>query len=160
MTPFFSIKPYFPLLLVSGLFVAGCGPRIDEKGRHNIRGTVTYNGTPLTTGEVTFSPLETKAPSGAQRAGGLAHIQSDGTYALTRDLGLFEGTYQVRIRSSKLVYADTKQDVPMSSYDPYAADAKPVAMVQLIPEKFQTKPQITITVGTDKDQTHDFALTK
>jgi len=160
MNSIFSIRHYYSLFLFAAvLLFAGCGSSVDEAGRHNIRGTVTYDGTPLTTGEVTFSPKETKAPEGAQRAGGIAYIQSDGTYALSRDLGLFEGTYEVRIRSSKQVYKDTKEDVP-SNYDPYAANARDVEIVQLIPDKFQTNPQITITVGTDKNQTHDFKLEK
>ena len=155
---FFSIRHYSLLLLAAGLLFVGCSPRIDEAGRHNIRGKVTYDGNPVTTGTVTFSPLETKAPEGAQRAGGVTHIQSDGTYSLTRDTGLFEGTYQVRIRAFKLVYTDTGKDVS-SNYDPYN-DTAPVKTVNLIPEKYHTNPQITVSIGTDKNQTHDLLLEK
>ena len=153
---------YFPirhcsllLLVVLCLPLLGCGPGIDEKGRHNIRGTVTYDGSPLTVGEITFSPLETKAPAGASRLGGVATIQSDGMYSLTRDSGLFEGTYQVGIRSFKLIHKGSKEDVVGINYDAAAVD-----MVYLIPRKYESNSGITITVSTDKNQTHNFDLEK
>jgi hypothetical protein len=155
---FFDTRCCSLLLLTVFLFTGGCGPRVDEAGRHNISGKVTYDGNLLTTGEITFSPLETKAPEGAQRGGGVARIQSDGTYSLTRDTGLFEGTYQVAIRSFKLVYKDTGKDVDMRTYSEYEADS--VKMVYLLPEKFYKNPQITITVGADKNQTHDLIVEK
>ena len=155
-TPSFSFKHCSLLLLLAlcPLF-AGCGPGVDEKGRHNIRGTVTYDGKPLTKGEITFSPLETQAPSGASRLGGFANIQSDGTYSLTRDSGLFEGTYQVGVRSYKLVHQGSKEDVVGNDYDPAATE-----MVYLIPKKYESSSGITITVGTDKNQTHNIVLEK
>jgi len=151
-TPILSIRHCSLLLLA--LFV-GCGPGVDEKGRHNIRGTVTYDGSLLTVGEITFSPLETKAPTGASRLGGVANIKSDGSYSLTRDSGLFEGTYKVGIRSFKLVHSGSKEDVVGIDYDAAAVD-----MVYLIPKKYESDSGITITVGTDKNQTHNIVLEK
>lgn len=156
MTSYFSIRHCSLLFFVAlHLLFSGCGPGVDEKGRHNIRGTVTYDDKPLTKGDITFTPLETKAPAGASRLGGVADIQSDGTYSLTRDAGLFEGTYQVGIRSFKLVHSGSKEDVVGIDYDAAAVD-----MVYLIPPKFTSDSGVTITIGTNKNQTHDIVLEK
>jgi hypothetical protein len=133
----------------------GCGPGVDEKGRHNIRGTITYDGKPLPKGEITFAAIESKAPEGVSRLGGVATIQSDGTYSLTRDAGLFEGTYQVSIRSYKLVHQGSREEVVGIDYDGASVD-----MVYLIPQRYATDSGLTLTVGTDKNQTHDFTLAK
>jgi len=158
MKPFFSTRHYFLSLLTLSLLFVGCGPRIDEAGRHNIRGVITYDGTPLPTGDIFFTPLETKAPPGAARGGGVAHIQSNGTYSLTRDAGLFEGTYQVAIRSSKVVHKGTGADVDLKTIT--ETEMENTERIHLLPEKFYNDPQITITVGTAKNQTRDFRLEK
>jgi len=90
------------------------------------------------------------------RGGGVAHIQSNGTYSLTRDSGLFEGTYQVSISSFKHVHKATGEDVNLKTIT--EMEMAQTEKILLIPEKFSRDPQITITVGTDKNQTHDLHL--
>ena len=144
------------LLCCCAVLVAGC-TNPDEVGRKNITGTVTLDGVPLEKGTIEFAPVDTKAPANASVVGGNVSIK-EGKYELKRDMGLYAGTYKVRITHSIFVEIKTGkplEDPLLFDEDPYAYKAE-----SLIPEKYNTKTELEITVGEDKDQTHDFALTK
>lgn len=144
--------PCFFLILSLFIFV-GCS-KIDEKGRSNITGLVRFNGDLLSEGDILFAPIDTKAPPEAGIIGGNTTI-TNGKYSLNRDLGLFEGTYSVRISSLKLL--DPKTGLPPS---PEKLEANPDAFFHenLIPKKYNDQSELTIHVVGEKNQTFDFDL--
>ena len=73
----------------------GCGPQ-SGAGLVQARGTITYNGQPLTQGSISFIPTGTTGGSAA------GNIDSEGHYTLSTlkaGDGIAPGTYQVRIES-------------------------------------------------------------
>ncbi|MEO2048440.1 MAG: hypothetical protein ABGX16_17950 [Pirellulales bacterium] len=79
------------LLLGSALLTAcqGCGQGLELA---TVQGVVQYNGTPLTGGNVIFSPVDHHSKADGQ-------IKSDGTYALKtiKRAGSAPGSYRVTI---------------------------------------------------------------
>ena len=138
------------------ILATGCPSKVDEEGRKNISGTVTLDGTPLERGSIQFSPQVTQTLPGAVGTGGTAEILA-GNFALRKDLGLFAGTYKVRITS--VVVTDPKTGLPP---DPVLYSGAPESFKheQIIPNKYNTKTTLEITVGEEKNQTHNFELTK
>jgi hypothetical protein len=86
----------FPLFAALPL-LAGCGG--DDGGMVPVTGSVTWEGQPVTTGNVTFTPAD--GATGARLATG--QIQSDGTFAmgtLKHGDGVLPGSYRVAISSA------------------------------------------------------------
>jgi len=138
------------------VWTTGCPAKVDEEGRKNISGTVTLDGTPIGRGNIQFAPQDTQAPQGAVGTGGSTEIVA-GKYSLKRDLGLFSGTYKVKITS--VVVTDPKTG---QAPDPVQYNGSPESFKheQIVPDKYNTITTLEITVGEDKNQTHDFTLTK
>ena len=92
---FFSLAALVPVLLL------GCG----KTQSASVRGTVTYNGKPLTTGSVTFHPV-TDGPVA------IGDIQSDGTYSLQTgtESGLGPGEYRVTVVATGPIPPPTPQN--------------------------------------------------
>jgi hypothetical protein len=139
------------------IFALGCPSKKDEAGRKNISGVVTLDGTPLQEGNIQFSPLDTQAPQGAGVIGGTTTVK-DGKYELKRDLGLYAGTYQVSITHTVII--DLKTNLPAEDPSQYYETPGAYRLEHTIPDKYNTKTTLEITVGEEKNQTHDFALTK
>jgi len=90
--------PVACVCLTALLALTGCGesgPRTIE-----VRGTVTYQGTPLEGGTISFFP--TRSHEGLPRRPALGQIESDGTYQLTTFAngdGVLPGEYTVAVTS-------------------------------------------------------------
>lgn len=102
---------------------AGCGGT-DGPELARVTGTVSYQGTPLTKGTISFQPTD---PNGNPAVG---TIESDGTYSLQTTEpgdGARLGSYNVAIRS-----VEGEPEVPLD----YIPKKKPPAPKSLIPEKY------------------------
>jgi hypothetical protein len=87
----------YALMLAAFPLVAGCGS--DNGGMVPVTGHVTWEGQPVTTGNITFTPAE--VTKSARLATG--QIQSDGSFAMTtlkQGDGVLPGTYRVAISSA------------------------------------------------------------
>lgn len=140
--------------LILLLVLPGCRQAVDEEGRKNISGVITLDGQPVSEGNIRIVPVETQKRSGASLVGADKSF-TDGKYSLLRDAGLFAGTYKVFISSSKYVDAKTGEDATDVQY---TADPDKYKSLELIPQKYNKKSELTITVGEDKNQTFDFNL--
>lgn len=113
--------------------MAGCGK--SESGT-KVRGKITYNGQPVTTGLINFLAAGSRPMGGA--------IQADGTYEFT----LPAGEYQVRV------------DAP-GQLQPAPAGQEPVMGPRAAPEKFASFASSGLTasvVAQGEPQTIDFDL--
>lgn len=115
------------------LLLSGCGQGAETT---TVRGSVTYNGQPVTSGLINFMA------EGARPLGG--GVSPDGTY----EFQLPPGEYKVRI--------DTPPAVPEG---PQTTDAVQFGPRQ-VPEKYATYATsgLTATVNPGGEQTIDFAL--
>ena len=123
------------------LGVAGCGSSSDQMATSSVKGTVTYDGKPVSTGTVMFTPTGGGPPATGQ-------IQPDGTYELKtyeEGDGAVLGEHKVTIIA-----------LDMGSGLPEDTAAEPKA---LIPDKYgrDTTSGLTATV-TDGENTIDFPL--
>ena len=82
------INGKFFLILVIGLSACvGCG----DDGKYKVSGSVTYDGNPIPTGEIRFTPnIRNQGPPV------LAFIK-EGKYETPKDKGLVGGSYQLRV---------------------------------------------------------------
>ena len=125
--------------LASGL--AGCG----GYGRASVQGAVTYDGTPVDTGGITFVPADGRAD--VKKASG---VIKDGKYAIEGDSGLSPGQYKVEISWNKSTGAKGgSKDPDMQNPN---LDTK-----QVLPAKFNTATTLTAEVKSGS-QTIDFPL--
>jgi hypothetical protein len=99
------IKKCSPALAVTVAAVAvvlGCGG--DESGlntRYKVTGRVTYKGSPVTKGVITFEPVKPPQPDGRYASGFI----ENGSYSLTTSVpndGALPGDYRVVIASNDL----------------------------------------------------------
>jgi hypothetical protein len=108
------------------LLLAGCGGG-NQLELIPVRGTVTYNGKPLSRGVVNYVP--TKAGAGRSANG---PIQADGTFVMTtqkRDDGVARGTYNI------VIYSD--EEAPIRTREEIESQRGPTAKPKLlIPEKY------------------------
>lgn len=122
------------LPLLAALVAVGCGETHDPT--YPVTGKVTFNGEPLTTGTVTFTPETGPSATG--------EIRPDGTYSLITPPereGALPGSYQVSISAVEV-------------------DAEGLA-TPLIPSKYSTGQTsgLTATVQADQENKADFDLT-
>jgi len=107
-----------PLLLLLGLFVvSGCG----GSSRAGVEGKVTFNGSPLEAGMISFL-VEADRPDSGHAA------ITDGKYALAADKGPPPGTYRVEITWNKPEAKPKDPDI--------------VRTVQVIPQKYNLRSQL------------------
>jgi hypothetical protein len=83
----------FAGLSLSAAAIGGCGSTNDGPPRYRLSGSVTYNGSPVVAGFVTFAPDPAKKNSGP---GGGASIRN-GRYQTDADKGIVGGPHIVRI---------------------------------------------------------------
>ena len=91
------LKRHFVLLalLCSAAIAAGCGS--SNRPTFPVKGKVTYNGEPLTTGTVTFAPIGGGPPA-------YGEINKEGIYQLTtfeENDGAIPGTHRVMVSALK-----------------------------------------------------------
>lgn len=126
-------------LLASGL--GGCGGGADMV---RVTGHVTYDGQPLTTGEISFSSVD-----GGRIA--MSGIDSKGNYELrtsTTVAGVAPGNYKVKIVA-------VEQQSGMSD------DGKPFPAKRLIPEKYGDVATSGLTATVEKGKSKiDFDVKK
>jgi len=129
------------LLISVAAALAGCGNLPDEPQRVPVKGQVTYNGQPVAEGRIRFVPIaETKGPvSGGPIRGGYFSVDHKG--------GVPVGRHRVHIEAYR----------PDKSLQPDPIEGQVV--LQYIPEKYNAKSTLEITVEPDDDDvTRDFDL--
>jgi hypothetical protein len=116
------------------LAVVGCSPAAD------VSGSVSYDGTPVADGSITFVPADGQTPT----AGGTV---KDGKYACRVPVGAMKVsiTSAKEVGRKKLYQTKDSPDMPV--------------MKEVLPEKYNMKTQLTyeVTAGT---QVKDFTLPK
>ncbi len=124
------------LLLFGCAFICGCGNQGPE--RATVSGTVTFNGRPVQLGFIRFVPSrETPAPvSGAE-----IH---DGRYAVTAWGGVPVGTHKIEVLAHRAGQQGEAAPSPSGFLQ--------TGGQQYIPEKYNTKSElgITVPVGSGK----------
>ncbi len=121
--------------------VAGCGGSDDKMETSSVTGTVTYEGKPVTTGTVMFTPVGGGPPATGQ-------IQEDGTY----ELRTYEDGDGAVIGEHKVTI--TALDMGSGLPEDMAAEPKP-----LVPEKYgrDKTSGLTATIASGEN-TVDFPL--
>ena len=117
----------FFLASLAAVGLAGCG---SGNKLRPVSGTITYQGTPLDTGSVTFLFTEPPGPAGGA-------LITNGKFEIAAPRGLEPGTYRVQISSPKGVGERTPEQVATGA----SAPAK-----ERIPPKYNTESEVTITV--------------
>jgi hypothetical protein len=132
-------------LWVAGIVVCiapGCSRQNDN---YIVTGKVTYDGQPLSQGQIVFEPRAAGKMSVAQ-----IH---EGTYSLPAGFGLSPGEYTVRITSDRPTGQKVKPAV-------YSEDQTPTNVYeQFLPAKYNQNSELKITVSPESVTGHDFALT-
>src|SRR5262249_16639643 len=103
-------------LLIGGLLIALSAGCSKYPATAPVKGKITINGKPVTTGRISFHPT-----TGERRA--LANIQPDGSYSLTtfeRGDGALLGHHKVSIKSTRIENApsppkDFKEDAKLAA---------------------------------------------
>lgn len=128
--------------------LAGCGELDDEPPRNVVFGTVTWNGEPVSVGEIRFVPNEgTDAPS----SGGEIR---DGKYRIENKGGVPLGSFRVIIQGYRAPSKPGSNEIPGApSDDPMAARE------QFLPPKYSGgKSELSITVEVGEPQEANFDL--
>ncbi len=120
---------------------AGCG---DPTGPRPVSGEVTWGGSPLADGYVTFRPV------GAGRGSGGAI--NAGRFEISAARGLDAGQYRVAITS----HAPTGKQVP----NPEVPGEKIAQTKQVIPAKYNDRTELTAQVQVGGKNHFSFALDK
>lgn len=127
---------------IMACIAAGCNPQNDN---YIVTGKVSYDGQPLSRGQVVFEPRAAGKMSVAQ-----IH---EGTYSLPAGFGLSPGEYTVRITSDRPTGEKVKPAV-------YSEDQTPADVYeQFLPAKYNQNSELTITVSPESVTSHDFVLT-
>ena len=136
----FLSHAFLVALLTACVTLAGCS----DSGRIPFRGKVSFDGVPVEYGYVQFTPT---AGTTGPTAG--ADIK-DGVYEVASVRGLFEGSYQVEIKSWK-----RSEGV---SVDPVTGERTPGGnLLQLLPAKYNKQTELTVKIEPAK-QSYDFLL--
>jgi len=127
------------LLVMAGLSLGGCGSGTQYE-HATVRGKVTYNGKPVTFGQVLFIPVEPPKEKDGLMQPASGSINPDGTYELKSQAegGAVVGEHKILVIS---VLGDKPDDTPDA---PKPADAAPassktskaVAFKSSIPKKY------------------------
>ena len=143
--PSVGLRCACPTLLL--LLLVGCGSQGPE--RATISGTVTYMGEPLKTGVIRLVPMPgTTAPVST------API-TDGRYTLSAHGGVPVGTHKIEIMANR---PNKQAPVEVEDFPGLASKAN---VEQYIPEKYNKKSELTITVPSGSGAiTKDFDLTE
>lgn len=132
------------LLRALAALVVVCPGCSDPGGQQAVSGDVTWGGTPLQQGYVTFRPVGEGRGSGS--------MIKDGQFEIRSDRGLQPGEYQVLITSQ----VPTGKQIP----NPEVPGEQVPETRQAIPKKYNVLTQLTATVEMGGDNHFTFALDK
>ena len=138
-----------PLLLLLGIFAAGCGEP-NALGRKAISGEIVFDGSPLDSGLIEFTPAD---PDGVSTGASI----SDGKYSVEAHQGVPPGDYTVRITSP----TDSLQDELESLAPPGPQDngpRQPPPARERIPAEYNVRSDKTVTVTEDGTNRFDFDI--
>jgi hypothetical protein len=131
------------LAVVTFACLLGCGGA--DASRASISGKVTFDGAPVTMGQISFEP------QGPGRIG-IAQIV-DGAYQMPPQQGPTPGKYTVRIT------ADRPSSKPAASAPDASGRGAGESYEQYIPVKYNTRSELSVEIGAEPNAVHDFALT-
>ncbi len=126
--------------VLAALACAGCGPPAGLQ-KVIVEGAVTLDGTPIPNGEVRFLPIEGTA--GPVSGGPI----KDGQYRAESRGGVPVGKHRVEIRAFR---APSGRQTGVAAIEGGPAE-------QYLPERYNTKSELTATVGASESR-QDFAL--
>jgi len=129
---------YFWLVLPIG--ISGCSE--SGSGRVAVTGKVSFNGTPLSVGQITFEPLEKGLAAGGEI--------KNGSFDIPRDKGPMPGKYKVRINSMQ----PTGKKIPTKRFGDELVDE----VREAIPAKYNVKSELVAELSDGDTKTLDFAL--
>lgn len=108
-----------PIAALVVLLATGCGdgaPAVSSSQEEaTVRGTVTYQGTPLAGGEIRFNPANARRPAAVMRT---ARIEKDGSYTIKTLIG--ENT--VTLSAPSLGKKDPQLAYTMIRYEVHGGD--------------------------------------
>jgi hypothetical protein len=136
----------FALLCVTAAcsVLGGCGKEeYTGERRFQLSGKVTVDGDPMGMGVISFLPQE----KGGRVSGGPIN---DGIYTVPEPKGPNAGTHRVEIYWNKLTGKKIR--------DPFDKNGQIDEMMQGLPEKYNTKSELTADISS-KSTTFDFPLT-
>jgi hypothetical protein len=135
MSAWFRRPPYFGTLLVAaGLACAGCG---SSEGGVQLSGAVTYQGQPVTAGEIVFTPKSGDQPSAAGK--------------------IEEGRFQCQVPAGpNIVQITAYREVPGKFDTSNPGETNPV-IEMYIPPEYNSDSKLEVTVD-GSNPTVDFEL--
>lgn len=132
------------------VLLGGCR-RADGPERVIVCGTVTYNGVPVSEGDIRFMPV---ASSQVPMAG--AEIKN-GNYKVDGRGGVPVGTHKIEIEAVRVDKSRLKPGDPM----PPSAKAKGVPYEQYVPRRYNLESNLRITIEPgSREVTKNFELTE
>lgn len=138
--------------LVLLLFLTiGCG-QPNPLGRKEILGEVSFDGSPLETGSIEFSP---KDPNGVSTGTSILN----GTYQIEAHQGVPPGQYTVRITSPIDSLANAVEDDEVSPPGPVERGPRqPPPATERIPADYNVRSDKVVTVTEDGPNRFDFNI--
>lgn len=131
------------ILVASALFSS-------EPGRMAVSGTISFDGRPLENGVVCFESFSDRKDAC------VAYVQA-GQFQVPRKHGLPPGTYRVRVTQSVSDYSAWSPEREPAKRNPKTtgkpprtpvlAEAKPLIVPSLIPDRYNRNTELTIEVG-------------
>jgi len=136
-----DVRHWFHLLLICLPVLLSACPLGSGPKTFPVNGKVTFHGTPLEAGVVTFHPLGAGNPSSASIDGG--------NFRLTGDAGLPPGQYRVEIISN----VKTGKKIPGIGPDGQADEIR-----QVIPDRYNRSSELSIEIPASDGHGFQFDL--
>lgn len=131
-----------------GITLSGCS---QDDGRLSLHGTVTFDGTPLPTGNIKFLPQSgTPGPT----AGGPIE---DGSFSIAADGGTMPGSFRIEITATRKT-GNKVYDSTAEMMDPSVKDGMVDEIEQYIPARYNQNSNLTADVHSDGDNHFEFVL--
>lgn len=122
------------------VFATGCGSG-GGAGRHAVEGKVSFDGQPVTDGQIMFEPTGQGLPMVAGKI-------EEGLYKVDAEHGPAPGSYRVRIEGYR------KKKVPGLSKHPYLGDQQEAGVVreQYLPAQFNSSTTLNAEITSEKSE--------